>query len=222
MNERNITNAIDRYISKQDTVAIGTSEMGEKFLKKLAVLNEKKKLDIRFVPTSTRLAAVASSFGLEIVSLDEEEIDVAIEFVDQVDENFNFIKRHSHSLVRDKMIAQSAANLIVVCEKWNLVKKLSGSIPFEISSFGANRTLNQLENLGNAKLRVKHGNVLKTESNNYMVDVEIDEIYSLEELEYQAKEIPGVLETGLFIGYADTAVLYGQEHVEVKSRLKGE
>lgn len=219
MDDRNIARLISKYIKDGSTVAIGTSMLGEKFLKTLALEMEIKKMEIRIVPTSFRIAAVATSLGLKLASLNSEEVDVAIEFVDQVDEGFNYIKRHSHSLVRDKMIAQSAENLIVIGEKKGFVKILHGNIPFEICTFGNERTLGQLEKLGRARLRTKHSKPYKTETNHYFVDVDVDEVYSLEDLEYQAKEIPGVLETGLFVGYADTVVLYDDKTVKVRSRL---
>jgi len=45
-------------------------------------------------------------------------------------------------------------------------------------------------------------------------------LISMEDLNFQAKEIPGVIETGLFIGYADRVLLY-DEHggIEAKSRM---
>lgn len=222
LQERHIEDFVRTYIKDKDLVAIGTSKLGETFLKKLALAMEDKKVniwDIKFVPTSLHLAGVATSLKIPIGNLNEREVDIAIEFVDMIDNNFNYIKRNSLSLVRDKMIAQSAAILIAITEKHNFVKKLKGKIPFEICPFGWRRTINQLENLGKAKLRMEKGKPFRTETGHYLIDVDIDEIYSLDELEYQAKEVPGVLETGLFIGYADKIILHNKT-IEVKSRVE--
>jgi len=99
------------------------------------------------------------------------------------------------------MIAQNAAELIIIAERKNLVARLHGKIPFEIAIFGWKRTVAQLEKLGRANIVLRDGRPAKTESNNYLAEVLVDRIYSLEDLEFQAKEIPGVLETGLFIGF---------------------
>ena len=40
----------------------------------------------------------------------------------------------------------------------------------------------------------------------------------MEDLEFQAKDIPGVLETGLFIGYADRVLLHNGK-LDMLSRL---
>ncbi|MBU2477268.1 ribose-5-phosphate isomerase A, partial [Candidatus Micrarchaeota archaeon] len=70
-----------------------------------------------------------------------------------------------------------------------------------------------------ARERIKGESMVKTESGNYIIDVLTDSIPSTEEFEYQAKEIPGVIETGLFVGYADRVLLYDKGKIEVKSRL---
>ena len=76
----------------------------------------------------------------------------------------------------------------------------------------------QLEKLGKATLREKKGKPFKTETGHYVIDVKVDEIYSLEDLEFQAKDIPGVLETGLFIGYADRILIHSNK-LKMLSRL---
>ncbi|MFH1587439.1 MAG: ribose 5-phosphate isomerase A [Candidatus Diapherotrites archaeon] len=217
--DSHIEDFVAKYIKGDFVVAVGTSLLGKAFLNKLAFAEAERGVNISIIPTSLETAAIASQLKLKIVSLNEVEIDVAIEFVDAVDDNYNFIKRNSSSLVRDKMIAQSAATLIVVTKHENYVKKLAGKIPFEIATFGYKRTLNQLNLLGKARLREINGKPYKTETNHYLADVDVDEIYSPEDLEYQSKEIPGVLETGLFLGYADKIILY-DKNIEVKSRTE--
>ncbi len=210
---------IQRYVSNEKTVlSFGTGELSEKFIKKIAFRVETEGLEIKIVPTSAHIAGILSEFNIPTTTLNESEIDLAIEFVDLADRHFNFIKRDSLSLVRDKMIAQSAEELIVVTKEKNYVKRLEGIIPFEITSFGWKRTLTQLEKFGDAFLRMHGATPFKTETNNYIIDVYIDEIFSLEEVEAQAKNAPGVIETGLFIGYADRILLHNGK-IQVKSRM---
>ncbi len=219
LEEEIIEALIDKYLRDDITVALGTSKHSETFLKKIALKATENELKIKIVPTSLELATLCTSLKLLIASINDKEIDVAFEFASMVDNQFNFIKRDSKSLIRDKMIAQSATDLIVVAEKKNYVKRLHGKIPFEIDSFGAERTLLQLDEFGEASFRLKeNGERYTTESGNYMVDVKFDQIYSLEDLEYDTKKIPGVIETGLFLGYADRILLHN-DRIEVKSRI---
>ncbi|HLC92126.1 MAG TPA: ribose 5-phosphate isomerase A [archaeon] len=222
MEETHIEGFIVRYIKDGDVVSVGSSDLGEKFLKSLALALHKEHIPINhieFIPTSMRNATVASSMGIPIADINEKEIDVAIEFVDQVDENYNFIKRNSLSLVRDKMIAQSAATLVVIADEQNLVEKLKGTIPFEVATFGWKRTQNQLDTYGRARRRETNGVPFKTETGNYIIDVVFDSIFNYEELETESKNIPGVLETGLFVGYADKIILHGKK-IRLMSRTE--
>lgn len=207
---------IEKYVKDSHVAAIGTSALGDEFLKALAWKVEMHALNVCIVPTSVSQIALLQGRNVQTVSLNDREVDVAIEFADQVDEQFNYIKRDSTSLVRDKMIAQSAAELIVVCPEKGMVKRLHGMIPFEISTFGWKRTLVQLQMLGSVKHSLEEPK--KTESGHYLAEASCDHLYPLEEFESMAKNIPGVLETGLFVGYADRIVSYNGM-LRVKSRM---
>lgn len=217
--EDQIEALVEKYIKHGQTIGIGSSELGIKFLKKMALRKEIEGMELKIVPTSAEMTLVLKQLNLEAASLDEKEADIAIEFADLVDYNYNYVKRQSKSFVRDKMIAQSAETLIIVCKKNNFVSKLFGVVPFEVSTFWWKRTKIQLESMGAAKERKTEESLTKTESGNYIIDVLTDSIPSPEEFEYQAKEIPGVLETGLFVGYADRIILYEKNKIEVKSRI---
>ncbi|MCX6800838.1 MAG: ribose-5-phosphate isomerase A [Candidatus Diapherotrites archaeon] len=209
---------LEKYIKNNSVVSFGTGQLNELFLKKLAIYAEKNNLKIKFVPTSHRLTELCSKLKIETVSLDDNDIDVAFDFVNMVDEDFNYISNETTSLIRDKMIAQNAGEMIVVCEDKNFVKKLCGKICLEVNPFAINKTLLQIMNLGEPKLRVNGEKPALSETGNYFVDIELDDIYSLDDLEFQAKNIPCVLETSVFIGYADRVVLHGDK-VVVKSRM---
>ncbi|MBS3063263.1 MAG: ribose-5-phosphate isomerase A [Candidatus Diapherotrites archaeon] len=217
MHEQSMEDFVARYVHDGDVVSIGTSEAGERFVKKLALSAEQRGIHVKFVPGSARLAALASACHLPMVSLNDHEVDVGIEFAAQVDEDLNYVKRDTHSLILDKMIAQSAAELFVVAEARHLVERLHGSIPFEVAAFGWKRTLAALERMGRASLRLEHGTPFKTETGNYLVDVKVDNLYSYEDLDFQAKDLAGVLETGLFLGYADKLVLH-DKHIRLIDR----
>jgi len=218
LNDETIEALVAKYVGNNMVLSFGTSRHTPKFIKKLAIKMEAEGVQASVVPTSREIASLLSAIGIPHASINDQEIDLAVEFVDLVDHQFNYVKRDSSSLVRDKMIAQSAAELIVITEKENYAKMLHGWIPFEVCVFGWKRTLLQLEKLGEAGLRMQDSRPFKTETNHYIIDAKVDEIYSLEELEFQAKEIPGVLETGLFLGYADRVLLHNGS-LQMKSRL---
>ncbi|MDD3083731.1 MAG: ribose-5-phosphate isomerase A [Candidatus ainarchaeum sp.] len=209
---------LERYVKNDSIVSFGTGSLNELFLKKLALYIEENSLDVKFVPTSYKLSALCSSLKVKTMSLNDSEIDLAFDFVDQCDEDFNYISNETTSLVRDKMIAQEASEFIIVCEEQNFVKQLKYEILLETSTFAINKTIIQAMNLGEAKLKLKNGEPMLSETGHNFIKVKVDEIYSLEDIEYQAKKIPGVLETSLFMGFADRILLHGK-NIVMKSRL---
>ena len=204
----------DSYVKDSDVLSVGTSPVSIELLKKIALVAERKKISFSLVPTSKAIAVMAGQLKIPLADINELEIDTAFEFATQVDANFNFIKHDSASLVRDKMIAQSATDLIVICPAGQFVPQFSSPLILEIVPFGWKRTVNQLQKLGPAERR---GEAL-TESGNYLVDVHVDPVYSPDEIEYQAKQVPGVIETGLFMDYADRVILYNGG-IKVLSRM---
>lgn len=210
---------LEKYVKDKQVISFGTGPLNEIFLKKLAVYIERNNLNTKFVPTSHKLSELCNRLGVNTFPLDEVEIDLAFDFVDQVDEDFNYISNETTSLVRDKMIAQEASEFVIVCKEEDFVKKLNHELLLEVSSFAVNKTLLQVMNLGEARHCLNENKTPKlSETGNRFIRVKVDEIYDAEDIEFQAKRIPGVLETSLFIGYADRVLLHGK-NIVVKSRI---
>ena len=209
---------LEKYVKNNSVISFGTGPTNEAFIKKLALYIESNGLRVRVVPTAHSIGILCSQLKLATVALDDVDVDLAFDFVDQIDEDFNYISNETTSLIRDKMIAQNAGELVVVAEEKDFVKKLTCPMTVEISSFAVNKTIAQLMNLGEPTLRQKNGKPVLSETGHYFVDIKCDEIYSLDDLDYQAKAIAGVLETSLFIGFADRVVLHGANLI-VKSRM---
>ncbi len=209
---------LERYVKNNTILAFGTGPLNQPFLKKLALYIQENTLNIRVVPTSHALSTLCKELQIKTVSLDEEEVDLAFDFVDQVDEDFNYISNETTSLVRDKMIAQEASELVVICEEKDFVKKLNYDICLEVCPFAVNKTLLQVMNFGEAERKMVNGEPVLSETGNQFINVKVDEIYDVDDIEYQMKRIPGVLETSLFVGYADRVLLHGST-ITMKSRI---
>ena len=165
------------------------------------------------MPSSTEAAETLADNEIEITSIDVEEIDLAIEFVSQLDKYLNFLKHESNSLVRDRMVIESAETVIVLAADKDYVDKLDKSIPLEVVPFGYHRTLIQLEQYGEAFMRKKNGKFYKTETGNYLIDLKPDPVFSYEDID-DLRKLPGVIEVGLFRGLADEVLLYNGKLVQ--------
>lgn len=225
MNIQAIIKEFDEYINNGNIIAIGTSRYDTEFVDELVKYFIFKKKDVFFVATTSRQAAQLANLGQKVVSLNDREIDVGIEFVDQVDFDYNFIKRETRSFIRDKMISQSALNLITVADKMDVVDKISKDVSVEISNFAWERTILNLQSYGLARVVLDiDGNIIKTETGHYLARITLDKNITLEDFEYSVKNIPGVLETGVFLGSADVIFIIDKDDsksqkISIKSRI---
>lgn len=204
MNLPKIVEKFETFVKEGAIVAIGTSENDAAFVDELVKILLSKNKKVVFVATTAKQATQLYNLGQQIVSLSEREIDVAVEFSNQVDTYNNFIKKDTRSFIRDKMIAQSALNLVVVSKYQDVVEIIDKDVYVEISSFAWERTILNLQSFGFARVvKDTDDNFIKTETGHFLARITLDRNISLDDFEYSVKNIPGVLETGVFIGLAD-------------------
>ncbi|MGE3976504.1 MAG: ribose-5-phosphate isomerase RpiA [Nitrospira sp.] len=169
-------------------------------------------MKLRGVPTSAETAALAKQAGIPLIdSEDRWEIDVAIDGADQVDPNVNLIKGGGGALLKEKIVAARAKQFIVMVDHTKQVPVLGGSfpLPIEIIPFGWGSTAREVEVLTKSRvvLRECDGAPFKTEAGHLIVDAHIDRIDRPGELETALNLIPGVVETGLFVGRTNVLIV---------------
>ncbi|MDX2253683.1 MAG: ribose-5-phosphate isomerase RpiA [Nitrospira sp.] len=169
-------------------------------------------MTLRAVPTSQETAALARQSGITLIDTDNRwDIDVAIDGADQVDPGFNLIKGGGGALLKEKIVAASARQFIVLIDYTKQVPVLGGSfpLPIEIIPFGWGSTAREIQHLTKSPvvLRERHGAPFKTEAGNLIVDVHLARIEQPAELEIALNQIPGIVETGLFVGRTDILIV---------------
>lgn len=169
-------------------------------------------MTLRGVPTSQETAALARQSGIPLIDTENRwEIDVAIDGADQVDPGFNLIKGGGGALLKEKIVAASARQFIVLVDHTKQVPVLGGSfpLPIEIVPFGWGSTAREIERLTKSQvvLRERNGAPFKTEAGNFIVDVHVARIERPADLELALNQIPGIVETGLFVGRTDILIV---------------
>ena len=178
-------------------------------------------MTLRGVPTSKETATLATEQGIFLIDADEGwVIDVAIDGADQVDPDFNLIKGGGGALLKEKIVAASAKQFIVLVDHTKRVPVLGGSfpLPIEVIPFGWGSTSREIEALTKSRvvLRERNGTPFKTEAGNMIVDVHIDRIDQPRELEIALNNIPGVVETGLFVNRTDVLIVGTTQGVQTQ------
>ena len=173
----------------------------------IMALGEKVRSGLRLgaVPTSKETAMLAAQSGITLIETDAPwDIDVAVDGADQVDPAFNLIKGGGGALLKEKIVAASAKQFVVLVDHTKRVPVLGGPfpLPIEVIPFGWGSTARAIEALTRSRvvLRERHGAPFKTECGHLIVDVHMPRIDRPDELDAALNQIPGVVETGLFVG----------------------
>jgi ribose 5-phosphate isomerase A len=177
--------------------------------------------DLKGVPTSKATEDQARRSGIPLLRLDDvERIDLTIDGADEVDDNLDLIKGMGGALLREKMVAFISDQEIIIVDDSKMVRCLGtlSPLPIEVVQFGHERTRRHLEGLG-CRPELKGGaNPFITDNGNMIYNCRFDRIDDPSSLEEKLKNIPGVVETGLFLRLATKVVIAGEKGIEVKER----
>ncbi len=183
----------------------------------IIALGERKKhesLHIFGVPSSYQAFQLAVQNDIPITTLEEHLIvDVNIDGADQINPQLDLIKGMGAALTREKIVAASARQNIIIADEKKYVKVLGENnhpVPIEVIPFAIALVRTRIEKLGGAPvLRETKGKLGPTisDNGNAIMDATFGDINDPTILNHKLKMIPGVVETGLFIGYANIVYL---------------
>jgi len=221
MNEKQIAaeKAVD-FIENGMTVGLGTGSTVAYMVKKLGQ-KVNKELKITAVSTSIATTKLAESLGIHILNFDDVGvIDLTIDGADEVDKNLNGIKGGGGALLFEKIVATSSRKNIWIIESTKLVENLGKfPLPVEVVPFGIEHTISKLKDGGyNPELRQVDNKIFLTDGSNYTIDLHLNKIEDPVNLETELKNIPGIIETGLFINIADMIIAGKETSYEILKR----
>lgn len=179
----------------------------------------KEGLRIGAVATSLDTEKMARELNIPIVSFAAvSAIDISIDGADEVDKSKNLIKGGGGALLREKMVAFHSTTYLVIVDETKLVDRLGKfPLPVEVLPFAAELTLNKLREFGKATFRQSEGRNFITDNGNFIADLDAFPIEDPQNLDTRLRQIPGVLETGLFSHTLVTHVLVGTKTGEVNT-----
>jgi ribose 5-phosphate isomerase A len=180
------------------------------------------------VPTSEATRAQAEACKIPLTTLDEvDRLDLTVDGADELDGALNLIKGGGGALLREKIVAAASDRMIVIADDTKWVDALGRfPLPVEVIPFGLAATRRAIATAfaqsgvsGQMGLRKgTDGHVFVTDSGHWIVDAHLGRIPDAPRLAGLLSLIPGVVEHGLFIGLASTAVLAGAQGIRVVER----
>ncbi len=190
-------------------VGLGTGSTAHWFILGLAE-RVRAGLRIRAVATSKASAALAVANGIVVEELGADGLDIAVDGADSVDPALRLIKGKGGAMVREKIVATSAAQFVVIVDDSKYAPRLHGRVPVEVIPFGHARTLQMLHertSLGFA-LRAADGvHPATTDNGNLIADSDDVDIDDPAALAATIEAIPGCAGHGLFLGMAGVVLI---------------
>ncbi|MGM9998343.1 MAG: ribose-5-phosphate isomerase RpiA [Candidatus Bruticola sp.] len=199
------------YVQNGMRIGLGTGSTAEKFVDLLAERCQQKNWHVVCVPTSEVTAKQALNLGLELDKAypDFRHLDIVVDGADEIDPCGNLTKGGGGALLREKYVAAAADKMIVIVDEAKHVEFLGTTfkLPVEIVSFAWSNTMERLSAFTpHLELRRRNGEIFVTDQGNYIVDCQFDKIDNPAELHSRLKSLTGVVETGIFSGYAKVCV----------------
>lgn len=197
-------------VANGSKVGLGSGRAAEAFV---TALGERVRagLPVQGVPTSERTAALARELQIPLLTLAVAgKLDLTVDGADEVDPNLDLIKGYGRAMVREKIVAASSRQLVILVGEEKLVPTLGarGKLPVEVVPFALALCERRLAELGcRPVLDVRAGTPFVTDNGNHILDCHVGPIANPPQLECDIRAIPGVVGTGLFVGMADIVLV---------------
>ncbi len=214
--------AIDDNIKENLVIGIGSGSTIVYAVNRIGELNKKRELNLKCIPSSFQARQLIIDNNLNLVSMEQyPEIDIDFDGADEIDQNLNLIKGGGGCLVQEKILASNSKETIIIVDyrknSTHLGENWKKGVPIEVIPMAFNPLLKKFSKMGGKPiLRMAQAKAgpLVTDNNNFIIDVNFGVIKNPLELNKQLLNIPGVVDTGLFIDLA-TKVYIGQENGEI-------
>lgn len=203
-----------KQVSDGDVVGLGTGSTAAYAIKHLGRRIDEG-LTVSGIPTSPQSKQLAQTVGIPLTTLDESSPDISIDGADQVVGGI-LVKGGGGAHTREKLVASSAKQFVVVYDQTKVSDTLDHPIPVEILPCAINPVRQSVNDIGGSTT-VRRGDpespMNRTEHGNVILDCDFGVVEDPEGLSATLSAIPGVVEHGLFVNIADDGYIGGQSDV---------
>lgn len=177
-----------------------------------------KGLQIKAAATSLATMRTAQAAGITVLDFsDLAAVDLCIDGVDEIDPSFVAIKGGGGAMLREKIVARSAARMIAIADSSKRVEALSRAVPVEILPFGREAVLAGLRRIGGNPV-LREG--ATSDQGNLLADCAFVNMRDPRGLAAAISEVPGLLGHGIFLNEVDVLIVGAGEGI-VRARRAG-
>lgn len=215
------------FVESGMKLGLGTGSTARFFVDGLGAKLTDGLSDIVCVPTSEATREQAESLSIKLAPLDElQRLDMTVDGADELDDALRLIKGGGGALLREKIVAAASDKMIVIADDTKKVAVLGAfDLPVEVNMFSHGATaaaiadaLKATGHSGAVKLRGGDTPFI-TDGGHYIYDCALGAINDPEALAQALLNVPGLVEHGLFLGYAMAAILAGTDGLEEVGNL---
>ncbi|MGQ9468838.1 MAG: ribose-5-phosphate isomerase RpiA [Nitrososphaerales archaeon] len=182
-------------------IGLGSGFAVSRFVDALSRYIKKNQIEVLVIPSSLQIQIFAERERLEIAPPNLiPSIDLMVDGLDQIDKSFNMIKGGGGALLREKVLMRASKKVVILANEDKFVEILNRKVPIEVLPFARNSVSKELEKIrGKPELRVlEKGYPVFTENGNVILDTDFGLIKDPSLLLNKIKNIPGVVEAGIF------------------------
>lgn len=200
-----VAKKIAQRVQNGDVIGFGSGSTSYLTAIEIAKKVQTENLSITAIPTSYEIKMLCTYLGIPTATLEEKKPDWCFDGADEVDHDNWLIKGRGAAMFNEKLNIKSSQKAYILVDDSKVVNKLGTNfpIPVECASKALNFVKEELYKIGadivELRLALKKDGPVITENGNLILDAKFNNID--ETLERRLKNITGVIETGLFIGY---------------------
>jgi ribose 5-phosphate isomerase A len=207
-------------LPESGVIGLGSGSTAKLFIAEVGALVRQGR-SFRGVPTSEGSRRDAERGGIPL--LDDTgpwDIAVTVDGADEVDEHLNLIKGGGAAHTREKIVNFASRRNVVIVDESKLSPRLGEKwpVPVEVLHFGHLSTARHLVSIGRPVRRLRDGKPVLTETGNVIYDVHTGPLADPAGTDRALRDVPGVVETGLFLGRADLVIVAGGSGVRKLTR----
>ena len=221
LEKQNAALAAVKHVRDGFVVGLGSGSTAAFAIQALGERVKNENLQIFGVPTSYQAFLLAVDCKIPITTLDEHSsIDVTIDGADQLTSQLYLIKGGGAALAREKIVASASKLNVIIADQLKKVAFLGEKnqfVPIEVLPFALPLVKQKITTFGGKPVvregKAKLGPTI-TDNGNVVIDAYFGEVKNPKEQEAKIKMVPGVVETGFFIGLTDIAYIGVGDRVE--------
>jgi ribose 5-phosphate isomerase A len=206
-----VAKKICEFVNDGDVIGFGSGTTS--FIATMEIANyiKEKNLNITAIPTSNEIKELCKELEIPVSSLQEKTLDWCFDGADEVTPNNWLIKGKGAAMFREKLNIVNSPKAYILVDESKFVEKLCQKdfIPVEVFPDSVNYVVNEINKIGASEVVLRKDTLFNTpkitDNGNYILDVKFENVEF--ELEKKLKNIVGVIETGLFLGYNNIVII---------------